>query len=159
MNTNTHRAPNDSVERIEHEGEMLALIVRNEFSAPGVNFFTADELSQQLAHMRHPAGKVIKPHIHNPVHRTVAYTQETLFIKRGRLRVDFFGPDQVYLESRELRPGDVILLIKGGHGFKVLEDLEMIEVKQGPYAGDNDKTCFEGRFPTGVGNKPADPKE
>jgi mannose-6-phosphate isomerase-like protein (cupin superfamily) len=150
MNTDTHTALTDTVERIEHEGEMLALIVRNEFSAPGIKFFTADELSQQLAHMRHPAGKVIEPHVHNPVHRTVAYTQETLFIKRGRLRVDFFGPDQVYLESRELRPGDVILLIQGGHGFEVLEDLEMIEVKQGPYAGQNDKTCFEGRFPAGV---------
>jgi mannose-6-phosphate isomerase-like protein (cupin superfamily) len=150
MNTNTEIAPSKTVERIEHKGEMLALIVRHEFSAPGIKFFTPNELSQQLAHMEHPAGKVISPHVHNPVHRTVAYTQETLFIKRGLLRVDFFSSDRVYLESRELRPGDVILLIKGGHGFEVLEDLEMIEVKQGPYAGENDKTCFEGRFPTGL---------
>jgi mannose-6-phosphate isomerase-like protein (cupin superfamily) len=159
MNTNTDIAPTETVERIEREGEMLALIVRSEFSAPGINFFTPDELSQQLAHMEHPAGKVISPHVHNPVHRTVAYTQETLFIKRGRLRVDFFSSDQVYLESRELRPGDVILLIKGGHGFEVLEDLEMIEVKQGPYAGENDKTCFEGRFPAGVHQTLARPKK
>jgi len=159
MDTNTKMAPTETVERIEREGEMFALIVRKEFSAPGVNFFTPNELSQQLAHMRHPAGKVISPHVHNPVHRTVAYTQETLFIKRGRLRVDFFSADQVYLESRELRAGDVILLIKGGHGFEVLEDLEMIEVKQGPYAGDNDKTCFEGRFPAGVRQTLARPKK
>ena len=159
MNNNMHTAASGAVERIEHEGEMLALIVRNEFSAPGVNFFTPNELSQQLAHMRHPAGKAISPHVHNPVHRTVAYTQETLFIKRGRLRVDFFGSDQVYLESRELKPGDVILLIKGGHGFEVLEDLEMIEVKQGPYAGENDKTCFEGRFPAGGRQTLARPKK
>jgi mannose-6-phosphate isomerase-like protein (cupin superfamily) len=149
MNTDVNKWPSDLVERIEHQGETLALIVRNEFSAPGVKFFTSNELSQQLAYMQHPAGKMISPHVHNPVHRTVAYTQETLFIKRGLLRVDFFDTDQEYLESRVLRQGDVILLIKGGHGFEVIEDLEMIEVKQGPYAGENDKTCFEARYPKG----------
>jgi mannose-6-phosphate isomerase-like protein (cupin superfamily) len=147
VNTNASETNRKAVEQIEHQGQALALIVRNEFSKPGVNFFTSNELSQQLAHMCHPAGKVIPAHVHNPVHRTVAYTQETLFIKRGRLRVDFYDADRIYLESRVLGPGDVILLIRGGHGFEVLEDLEMIEVKQGPYAGENDKTCFEGRPP------------
>ncbi len=126
---------------------MLALIVRDEFSKPGISFFTPDDLSQQLAYMQHPAGKVIAAHAHNPVPRSVAYTPETLFIKRGRLRVDFFDEQQTYLESRELSAGDVILLIKGGHGFEVLEDLEMIEVKQGPYAGDQDKTTFVAKIP------------
>lgn len=137
----------NAIEKIEHAGEMLALIVRNEYSKPGVNFLTPDELSQQLAYMSHPAGKIIGAHVHNPVARTVAYTQETLFIKRGCLRVDFFDEEQNYLRSRELRTGDVILLIKGGHGFEVLEELEMIEVKQGPYAGDQDKTRFAGAVP------------
>jgi hypothetical protein len=105
------------IEKIEHEGEMLALIVRDDYSKPGVTFFTPGDLSQQLAYMRHPAGKVIAAHVHNPVPRSVAYTQETLFIKRGRLRVDFFDERQEYLESRELAAGDVILLIKGEHGF------------------------------------------
>jgi mannose-6-phosphate isomerase-like protein (cupin superfamily) len=136
-----------AIEKIEHNGEMLALIVRDEFSKPGISFFTPNDLSQQLAYMRHPAGKVIAAHVHNPVPRSVAYTQETLFIKRGRLRVDFFDEQQTYLESRELGAGDVILLIKGGHGFEVLEDLEMIEVKQGPYAGDQDKTTFVAKIP------------
>ena len=135
------------VERIEHAGELHAIIVRREFAQPGIHFFTPNDFSQQLGVMCHPAGKLIGAHVHKPVARTVAYTQETLFIRRGRLRVDFFAEDQAYLESRELRGGDVILLIKGGHGFEVLEELEMIEVKQGPYAGDNDKTRFEGRAP------------
>jgi mannose-6-phosphate isomerase-like protein (cupin superfamily) len=150
MNIDVDKETPESVERIEHEGQTLAIIVRNEFSSPGVRFFTPDELSQQLAYMQHPAGKVINAHIHNPVHRTVAYTQETLFIKRGRIRVDFFDDHQNYLDSRVLSQGDVILLIKGGHGFEVLEDLEMIEVKQGPYTGEKDKTCFEGRLPAGL---------
>lgn len=135
----------DAVERIVYDGELLAIIVRDEFDAPGISFFTPNELTQQLAYMRHPAGKTIDPHVHNAVPRSVAFTQETLIIKRGRLRVDFFDGGQTYLESRELKQGDVILLIKGGHGFEVLEELEMIEVKQGPYTGDTDKTVFAGR--------------
>lgn len=141
---------NQLVEQIVHNGEMFALIVRDEFSKPGISFFTANELSQQLAYMQHPAGKIIDAHFHNPVPRSVSYSQETLFIKRGRLRVDFFDEQQAYLESRELKGGDVILLIKGGHGFEVLEELEMIEVKQGPYAGDHDKTRFVGKVPPGL---------
>jgi mannose-6-phosphate isomerase-like protein (cupin superfamily) len=95
-------------------------------------------------YMEHRAGKLIAPHMHNPVAREVQYTQEVLFIRKGRLRVDFYGHQQCYLRSRVLEAGDVILLIEGGHGFEVLEDLEMIEVKQGPYAGEQDKTRFEG---------------
>jgi hypothetical protein len=94
--------------------------------------------------MRHPVGKVIAPHVHNPVTREVQYTQEVLFIKRGKLRVDFYNNQQQYLESRILEAGDVILLVTGGHGFEVLEEIEMIEVKQGPYVGDQDKTRFVG---------------
>jgi len=144
------RGASESVEPIRHNGEMLALIVRHEYSKPGISFFTPHDLSQQLAYMRHPAGKLIEAHFHNPMPRTVAYTQETLFIKSGRLRVDFFDDQQQYLESRELKAGDVILLIKGGHGFEVLEELEMIEVKQGPYAGDQDKTRFVGKIPASL---------
>ena len=130
------------VEKITHNSEILAIIVRKEFNNEGINFFTPNDYSQQLAFMNHPAGKEIQPHIHKKVHREVHYTQETLFIRKGKLRVDFYSDDQKYLDSRILKSGDVILLIKGGHGFKVLDDLEMFEVKQGPYAGDQDKIKF-----------------
>lgn len=135
------------IEQIQHRGHLLALIVSHRFEKPGVTFFTPNELSQQLAYMHHPMGKIIEPHVHNPVAREVQLTQETLFIKRGKLRVDFFDPQRNYLESRVLVAGDVILLVDGGHGFEVLEELEMIEVKQGPYAGDHDKTRFIGQLP------------
>lgn len=130
------------VEKITHNSEILAIIVRKEFNNEGINFFTPNDYSQQLAFMNHPAGKEIQPHIHKKVHREVHYTQETLFIRKGKLQVDFYSDDQKYLDSRTLKSGDVILLIKGGHGFKVLDDLEMFEVKQGPYAGDQDKIKF-----------------
>src|ERR1035437_1197865 len=135
------------VETIQHAGRLLAIIVSHDYEKPGISFFTPNDLSQQLAYMRHPAGKVIEAHVHNPLKREVQYTQETLVIKRGKLRVDFFDDQQNYLESRLLQPGDVILLVQGGHGFEVLEELEMFEIKQGPYAGDKDKTRFIGKLP------------
>jgi len=130
------------VEKITSDDELLAIIVRSSFDQPGIHFFTSHELSQQLAYMHHPAGKVIEPHVHNSIPREVQYSQEVLFIKKGKLRVDFYSEDYEYLMSRIIEGGDVILLIKGGHGFEVLEELEMIEVKQGPYTGEGDKTRF-----------------
>jgi hypothetical protein len=132
------------IEKITHAGRLLALIISGRFRQPGIHFFTPPEFSQQLAYMEHPAGKLIEPHLHNPVPREVQYTQEVLFIRKGLLRVDFYDHAQNYLKSRVLEGGDVILLIEGGHGFEVMEDTEMIEVKQGPYAGEKDKTRFEG---------------
>jgi mannose-6-phosphate isomerase-like protein (cupin superfamily) len=93
--------------------------------------------------MKRPKNYVIPPHVHNPVQREVFYTKEVLFIKSGKVRVDFYDEDRNYLKSTILEVGDVILLAYGGHGFEMLEDTEMIEVKQGPYAGDQDKTRFE----------------
>jgi len=128
------------IERVSFGGVDFAIIVRSDFNKPGIHFFTPGEFSQQLGYMRHPAGHMIEPHIHNEVHRSVHFTREVLFVRRGRLRVDFYTDEGDYLESRELQGGDVILLAAGGHGFEVLEEIEMIEVKQGPYIGDADKT-------------------
>jgi mannose-6-phosphate isomerase-like protein (cupin superfamily) len=132
------------IEHICCNNELLAIVISHNFDKPGIHFFTENDLSQQLAFMRHPVGKIIDPHVHNPVRREVHYTQEVLFIKRGKLRVDFYDENQVYLKSRVLEAGDVLLLATGGHGFEVLEEMEMFEVKQGPYAGDSDKTRFKG---------------
>ncbi len=121
----------------------LALIVRREFHAEGIKFFTPNSYSQQLGYMNRPRGYVIPPHVHNPVRREVDYTKEVLFIRKGRVRVDFYSEEREYLRSTVLNVGDVILLAFGGHGFEVIDDAEIIEVKQGPYAGDQDKTRFE----------------
>lgn len=138
------------IERVSHQGELLAIIVRNDYADPGVHFFTPGDFSQQLGFMRHPAGKQIQPHVHLPVRRELIYTQEVLFIRKGKLRVDFYSTTQEYVESRLLEAGDVILLASAGHGFQVLEELEMFEVKQGPYAEHGDKTRFDGVDPADV---------
>lgn len=130
------------IEQIEHNGQILAIILPANFRGEGIRFFTPDDFSQQLAYMNRPSGYTIQPHVHNAVTREVEFTKEVLFVRSGRVRVDFYTDEQVYMESRILGTGDVILLARGGHGFEMLEDCEMIEVKQGPYAGEKDKTRF-----------------
>lgn len=135
------------IESIEYAGLQLALILRRTFRRDGIEFFTPGTYSQQLGYMNRPAGYVIPPHVHNPVARQVEFTKEVLFIRSGRVRVDFYSEEKKYLESTVLEAGDVVLLARGGHGFEILEAAEMIEVKQGPYAGDADKTRFEPTLP------------
>jgi len=129
-------------EKIIHNEKIIAIIIPAGFEKNGLEFFTPDEFSQQLAYMKHPMGKKIPPHTHNRVPREIFYTLETLFIRKGRVKVDLYDTDQTYIGSRELKTGDTILLASGGHGFTMLEETEMIEVKQGPYAGDQDKVRF-----------------
>ena len=131
------------INTIKNQGKTLAIIIRTAYNEKGINFFTPDEFSQQLAYMNHPSGYEIQPHVHNVVQREVQFTKEVLFIKLGKVRVDFYDNEKNYLESRILASGDVILLAFGGHGFEMIDDSEIIEVKQGPYVGEADKTRFE----------------
>lgn len=132
------------VEEVKKKEKLLAMIIRSNYQCEGVDFITPNEYSQQVAYMHHPTGKVIDAHVHNLVYRNVVFTQEVLIIKKGILRVDFYDEYEDYLESRDLYAGDIILLVSGGHGFKVIEEVEMVEVKQGPYSGEQDKKRFIG---------------
>ncbi len=129
-------------EEVKCKDKLLAIIFRANKSADGIHFFTPSEFSQQLGYMNRPSGYIIQPHIHNEVKREVLYTNEVLFIRNGKVKVTFFDDDQNYFDDRILYSGDVILLAYGGHGFEMLENTEIIEVKQGPYAGEEDKTRF-----------------
>jgi hypothetical protein len=131
------------IENILHQGVLLAVIVQRDFTAEGIKFFTPDTFSQQLGYMKRPQGYAIPPHDHNPIPRTIEWTQEVLFIRSGRVRLDLYSQDRAYLESRLLAAGDIVLLAHGGHGLIMLEESEIIEVKQGPFAGEADKTRFE----------------
>ena len=130
-------------EEIIHNNNLLAIILRSSFKTEGIAFFTPDDFSQQLGYMKREKNYIIEPHVHNPVKREVVWTQEVLFIKSGKVQVDFYDNSKNYLESRIIEKGDVILLASGGHGFSMIEDSEIIEVKQGPYSGDRDKTRFK----------------
>ena len=130
------------IETISHQEEIYAIIIRSDYVSDGIKFFTPDRFSQQLGYMNRPKGYKIKPHIHNIVKREVKQTQEVLIIKSGYIKVNFYDKKQIYLKSVFLNKGDIILLAEGGHGFEMLENSEIIEVKQGPYIGEADKKRF-----------------
>ena len=132
------------VKQIEYNGRIFAIIIKNDYSKDGVEFFTPNDFSQQLAYMKHPKGKKIDAHTHNVVPREISYTKEVLVIRKGKLRVDFYEDNQTYIASHIVEQGDIILLAFGGHGFECLEEVEMIEIKQGPYLGEQDKVRFKG---------------
>ena len=130
------------LEKLVIENEIYAIVIRKDYKSTGIEFFTPNEFSQQLGYMKRPKGYEIKPHIHKSVSKMVKFTQEVLFIKSGILRVDFYNEKKEYKQSLTLQKGDTILLSKGGHGFKVIKECEIIEVKQGPYLKGKDKKLF-----------------
>ncbi|MDR0467153.1 MAG: hypothetical protein LBH94_07335 [Deltaproteobacteria bacterium] len=131
------------IDVITLNGTTLAIVLRASYTAEGIHFLTPDSFSQQLGYMKRPQGHVVSPHSHNPVTRTIEWTQEVLLVKSGRVRLDLYAPEsREYLESRVLEAGDVVLLAHGGHGLVMLEESEIIEVKQGPYTGEADKERF-----------------
>ena len=130
------------VEKIIHKNKILAIILRTKYKSVGIKFFTPNNFSQQLGYMNRPKGYDILPHLHNRVKRNVEYTNETLLIKSGKVKVDFYDENKNFFKSSILKKGDVVLLVCGGHGFKMLEKSEIIEIKQGPYVNDKDKTKF-----------------
>lgn len=132
-----------NIEKIFNGDELLAIIIRDNYHATGITFITPDDYPHQLGYMNREKDYVIAPHVHNKVVRTVDFTQETLVVKSGVVRVDFYTQDKEYLESQIIYKGDIILLAAGGHGFKMIQPSEMIEIKQGPYAGAMDKVRFE----------------
>ena len=131
------------LEEVTSRGLALGWIIRSDYSESGIKFITPGEYSQQLGYMKRESGYVVSPHVHNVVERKVHLTQEVLFVRRGLVRVDFFDNSKNYLMSKVLGSGDVVLLADGGHGVTMLEESEIVEVKQGPYLGDQDKVRFE----------------
>jgi len=131
------------IETITYGLEPIALIIRAEYDEPGIKFFTPANFSQQVAFIRHPSGHKIQAHVHNLQLRQVLYTQEVLFLRRGKVKIHLYSSDRKPIGSHILNSGDLILLCGGGHSVEMMEDSSMIEVKQGPYAGEGDKTRFE----------------
>jgi len=132
------------IEKILHKKRLFALIVRRQFrKKSGINFFTSKEATQQFGFMKHKKNHIIKPHKHNKRLTRILRTTEVILLLKGTLRVDFYNDKYKYLFSKKINERDIIMLIHGGHGFKVLKNVEMIEVKQGPYSLASDKIKFK----------------
>ena len=132
------------IEKIYHKNKLYALIVRNKFrKKKGINFFTPKETTQQFGYMKHKKGHLVKPHKHNKRLTKIMRTTEVILLLKGSLRADFYNEKKKYLFSKIINEKDIIMLVHGGHGFKVLKNVEMIEVKQGPYNLEKDKIKFD----------------
>ncbi len=132
----------ETSEKIQADGKPIAIIVRKEFNQPGVHFFSPFEFSQQLGILVHPSGHEVKAHVHNHIARDVRDTTELLLVIEGKVEITLFAENKKYITSRLLSTGDTILLAYGGHGIKILEPSKILEVKQGPYVGMEDKEFF-----------------
>ncbi len=132
-------------EEIRHREKLIAIILRADYDAETIQFFSPDSFSQQLGYLPHKKDRIIPAHFHLEVEREITKTQEVLFIRKGKVQVNFYTDQKEYLESRTIETGDTLFLCSGGHGFKMLEETRMIEVKQGPYSGkEGDKVIFKG---------------
>ena len=132
------------IENIKHKKKLYALIVRKKFKEKkGVNFFTSEDATQQFGYMKHKKKHIVKPHLHKKRITKILYTTEVILLLKGVLRVDFYNYAKNYLFSKILKQKDIIMLVHGGHGFKALRDVEMLEIKQGPYSLIKDKIKFE----------------
>ena len=132
------------IEKVIHKKKLFALIVRSKFrKKTGINFFTDNNATQQFGYMKHRKNYVIKPHKHNQRLTKILTTTEVIILFKGVLRVDFYDNKKIYLFSKKIFGEDIIMLLNGGHGFKVLNDVEMLEVKQGPYKLSKDKVKFD----------------
>lgn len=130
------------LKQIFHENKLIAFIIQNDYTNDGIKFFTDNDSAQQIGYMKHPKSTVIKAHVHNVIKREVSVTQEVLILKKGQMRLDLYSDDKRYIESVVMNAGDIVFLASGGHGIKCLDEVEMIEVKQGPYLGEADKVRF-----------------
>ena len=131
------------IEKIIHKNKLFALIVSGNYrNKKGITFFTPDNATQQFGYMKHKKGHIIKPHKHLKRTTKIFTTTEVILLLKGILRVDFYNQKKKYLFSKILKKKSIILLVHGGHGFKVIKDVDMIEVKQGPFNISKDKVKF-----------------
>jgi hypothetical protein len=131
------------IEQIPDSGSVLAYVIRTTASAAATTFITPDEATFQAGFVVYPAGGEVVPHLHLPVRREVVGTSELLFVRSGRCHVDVYDSNRQIVATRELGPGDAVLSLGGGHGFRMIEDTVLLELKQGPFIGGMEKVRFE----------------
>jgi len=133
------------MEYIEHicwNGRPLAYIIRAELLPEKTTFLTPPEFKQQVGFVVYPTDGEIARHMHRPLQRHLVGTSEVLVLRKGRCLIDIYSDDRELVATRELCIGDIMLMVGGGHGFRMLEDTVFLEIKQGPYTGLDEKARF-----------------
>ena len=132
------------IKEIIYKNKLYALIIKDSYQKKkGISFFTSNDANQQIGFMNHPKNYLIKPHNHQKRETKIFITSEVIILQKGKLRVDFYDTKKKYLFSVVVKKNQIIMLVHGGHGFKVLEPVKMLEIKQGPYVNNKDKIKFD----------------
>lgn len=133
-----------AINRLCDGDAVCAIHVSNDEWGDGLKFFSADEDFVQVGTWGYDAGKELAAHFHNPLPREAGWTQEVLYIKQGAIRATVFGLSQQELGTVTAGAGDILVLLRGGHGYEILDDqTQVLEIKNGPYFGaDRDRTRF-----------------
>ena len=132
----------NEIEEITYQNKTLSIIIRSSFLPERTTFLTPPEFKQQVGYVVYPKGGVIRRHIHLPLERSLVGTSEVILVKKGKCQLDIFNDDRELVATRELGAGDLMLMVGGGHGFRIQEDTILVEVKQGPYTGTEEKELF-----------------
>ena len=130
------------IKKIYYQEQILSIIVKSSYQNEGIEFFTEQNSSLQLGYMNRLKNYKIPPHIHKKIKREIHNTQEVLIIKKGKIRINFFNDSKDFLQFEIVETGDIVMLLSGGHGFEMIEDSEIFEIKQGPYLFEDDKEKF-----------------
>jgi len=132
----------DHVEIIADGDRPLAYIISASMAPDATTFLTPPEFKQQVGFVVYPKGGEVKRHRHRTLERHLVGTSEVLVVRSGRCEIDVYTEKGELVATRELRTGDVMLMVGGGHGFRMLEDTVLLEIKQGPYTGLDEKEHF-----------------
>ncbi len=130
------------IDKIIFENAPLAFIIRSAFSPDTTTFLTPPHFKQQVGYVVYPAGGEIARHVHLPLERHLVGTSEVLVVKKGHCFIDIYNDNRELVATRELFTGDVMLMVGGGHGFRMIEETVFLEIKQGPYTGIDEKERF-----------------
>jgi len=132
------------IKEIIYKKKLYALIIKKSFrKKKGISFFTKNDSNQQIGYMKHSKNHLIKPHLHLKRLTKIFITSEVIILQKGKLRIDFYDNKKKYLFSIYVNKNEIIMLVHGGHGFKIIKDVEMLEIKQGPYVSSKDKIKFD----------------
>jgi hypothetical protein len=123
-------------ETIVHDGTLYAEIIWAGTNVATTRFFSDAKSSFQFGLLAHGAGFVEPAHVHHPVKREIGDLQQMFVVQRGVVAVTFYKPDGSLLREVTLRTGDAINLVHGAHAVRVIEDMQCVSVKQGPFLGD-----------------------
>lgn len=130
------------VEHIKSSGKTLCFLIRASLIPDETTFLTPPEFKQQVGYVVYPAGSEISRHVHRSIERHLVGTSEVLIVKKGHCLIDIYNEDKELVATRDLHEGDIMLMVGGGHGFRMVEDTVLLEIKQGPYLGVDEKERF-----------------